>query len=103
MTQFNMFKVLIGTIPFSDFILCGWSIVCLLSAGGILDDSDTGDRSLRWHICPKHKTTKKINIPPDVEQMAVNRYFTVIEGKKVTSYRYTTVLNGEFISGRPQQ
>ena len=42
-----MFKVLIGTIPFSDFILCGWGIVCLLSAGGILDDSDTGDRSLR--------------------------------------------------------
>ena len=28
---------------------------------------------------------------------------SVIEGKKVNSYRYTTVLNGEFISDRPQQ
>lgn len=38
-----MSKVLIGTIPFLVLALCGWGIVCLLSAGGIFDDSNTGD------------------------------------------------------------
>lgn len=38
-----MSKVLIGTIPFLVLALCGWGIVCLLSAGGIFDDSNPGD------------------------------------------------------------
>lgn len=51
-----MSKVLIGTIPFLVLALCGWGIVCLLSAGGIFDDSNTGDL---FEVTHGHIITRK--------------------------------------------